>query len=60
MIEWTMIADAMAHAEHEILPETFHFLHAGWWGVHIIMISLIFWAGMAVGRKKAIKPPPAA
>jgi len=41
------------------LPETFHFLHLGWWIVHVIAIAVVFYIGLSVGRKKRAGQGPA-
>lgn len=32
------------------LPESFRFLRIGWWIVHIIGISVVFYIGYMVGK----------
>jgi hypothetical protein len=34
------------------LPESFQFLHGGWFVVHIIGISVVFYLGYKLGRMK--------
>jgi hypothetical protein len=34
------------------LPETFHFLNAGWWIVHVIAISVVCGIGYMIGKKR--------
>ena len=52
-----MIEMMLANGEGGLLPETFHFLHVGWWILHIIAIPVVFLAGFAVGKKKGSKSP---
>ncbi len=33
------------------LPETFRFMRLGWWIVHIVGISLVFYLGTLVGGR---------
>ena len=35
------------------LPETFHFLHAGWWAIHVVGIAVVLGIGYLMGKKKA-------
>jgi hypothetical protein len=35
------------------LPETFGFLHPGWFLVHVVAIAVVFYIGFLVGKKKA-------
>ena len=35
------------------LPETFHFLHPGWWLIHVVGVAVIFYIGFLLGKKKA-------
>ena len=37
----------------EGLPETFQFLHAGWWATHVVGIAVVLYIGYLMGRKKA-------
>ncbi len=37
----------------EALPETFHFLHPGWWLVHVVGVAVILYIGFLLGKKKA-------
>ena len=36
-----------------VLPETFEFLHAGWWATHVVAIVVLLYIGFLLGRKKA-------
>ncbi len=38
------------------LPETFHFMHAGWRAIHVVGIAVVLGIGYLMGKKKA-KPP---
>ncbi len=49
---WSMLAEAAAE-NGELLPETFEFLHAGWWILYLVAIPVVFLIGFAVGKKKA-------
>jgi len=49
-----MTASLLANAEW--LPETFHFLHLGWWVVHVIAILVVFMIGLGAARKCAVAP----
>jgi hypothetical protein len=35
------------------LPETFGFLHPGWFVVHAVAIVVVFYVGYLMGKKKA-------
>ena len=35
----------------ELLPETFHFLHLGWWILHIIAVAVALYVGFLLGKK---------
>jgi len=43
---------ALALLNGELLPETFHFLHLGWFLLHIIAIPLTLYIGYLISRKK--------
>jgi len=34
------------------LPETFRFLNAGWWIIHVIAISAVCTVGYVIGKKR--------
>ena len=34
------------------LPETFNFLNAGWWIIHVIAISAVCSIGYLIGKKR--------
>lgn len=38
--------------EEEVLPETFHFLNAGWWVVHLIAVLVVAYIGYLIGGKQ--------
>ncbi len=40
----------------EILPETFRFLHVGWFIVHLVAIPLALLIGYAIGKSQAGAP----
>ena len=37
----------------EALPETFRFLHPGWWLTHVVGVAVILYIGFLLGKKKA-------
>lgn len=37
-----------------VLPEAFEFLNIGWWVLHLVAIPLVFFIGMAVGKRKSV------
>ena len=57
MVEAILLAD---EAAGEILPEAFHFLHVGWWVLHLIAIPLVFIVGFVLGGRGGKGSAPAA
>ena len=37
-----------------LLPEPLHFLHFGWWILHVIAITVVFLIGFAVGKRQRL------